>query len=267
MTKKEFLDELSQLLYDISDEEKEEAIGFYENYFEDAGEENEEEVLKELVSPQKVARSIKQLNNTSGREEAEKGYFTEKGYEDGSGDKYKQEVIVPEIKDYTKSNQDNSNQVNDYQDKAHQENTYHNNNFNQSSNNEKYRETSKTKPNIFLIILLVIIILPVGVPLFITAVSLMFAAVITVLSIWLTFGIVSVAFVVSGVVILAVSIIQLFTIPALGFLLAGVGLLLFGLGLLFLIATVWVTKTVLPFLFKGMLNLITLPFKNRRVLA
>lgn len=59
MRREEFLRQLEQLLMDISEEERKEALRFYESYFEDAGEANEEKILKELESPQKVADTIK----------------------------------------------------------------------------------------------------------------------------------------------------------------------------------------------------------------
>lgn len=59
MSRKEFMEQLEQLLMDIPSEERIEALAFYNNYFEDAGEENEERVIRELGSPQKVAKSIK----------------------------------------------------------------------------------------------------------------------------------------------------------------------------------------------------------------
>lgn len=41
MNKTEFLEQLERLLWDISCQEREEALDFYRSYFEDAGEENE----------------------------------------------------------------------------------------------------------------------------------------------------------------------------------------------------------------------------------
>lgn len=98
MTKQKFFEELNQLLKDISLEEKEEAIRYYENYFEDAGVENEEAVLVELVSPQKVADSIKGLINLNEAEGKEQGYFTEKGYEDGINKNNNHKVILADRK-------------------------------------------------------------------------------------------------------------------------------------------------------------------------
>ncbi len=59
MTKKEFLSELEKELNDLSKDEKISALKYYEDYFEDAGEENEKDVIKELESPKKVAEVIK----------------------------------------------------------------------------------------------------------------------------------------------------------------------------------------------------------------
>lgn len=47
------------LLADISAEERAEAMAFYRSYFEDAGIGNEEKILEELESPEKVAEIIK----------------------------------------------------------------------------------------------------------------------------------------------------------------------------------------------------------------
>ena len=59
MNRNEFMRELELLLADLSQTEKEEALEYYNNYFEDAGPENEEMVIKELGSPAQVAQSIK----------------------------------------------------------------------------------------------------------------------------------------------------------------------------------------------------------------
>ena len=65
MNREEFLKQLESLLLDLTYEEREEAMDYYRNYFEDAGEENEANVIAELESPQKVAQSIKESLDTS----------------------------------------------------------------------------------------------------------------------------------------------------------------------------------------------------------
>lgn len=59
MTKYEFLGDLSRLLSDLPQEEREEAMQYYEDYFADAGREKEQDIIRELESPEKVAEKIK----------------------------------------------------------------------------------------------------------------------------------------------------------------------------------------------------------------
>lgn len=60
MNRIEFMTELSTLLQDISTEERAEAVQYYNDYFDDAGAENEKQVISELESPLKVAKMIKE---------------------------------------------------------------------------------------------------------------------------------------------------------------------------------------------------------------
>ena len=59
MNRKEFMAELERLLADMPEEERQAAVQYYADYFADAGEENEAEVIRELGSPEKAAESIK----------------------------------------------------------------------------------------------------------------------------------------------------------------------------------------------------------------
>ena len=69
MTKEQFLFQLEQKLLDIPEDERAEAMEYYRDYFSDAGPENEEQVIAELGSPDKVAASIKE-GLRAGREDA-----------------------------------------------------------------------------------------------------------------------------------------------------------------------------------------------------
>lgn len=60
MNQQEFVARLEELLDDISPEERKEALDYYRSYFEDAGIENEQRVIKELESPEKLAQTIKE---------------------------------------------------------------------------------------------------------------------------------------------------------------------------------------------------------------
>ena len=58
MNRREYLDELNTHLMSLPAEERENAVRFYEEYFEDAGIENEQEVINELGKPYALAKSI-----------------------------------------------------------------------------------------------------------------------------------------------------------------------------------------------------------------
>lgn len=59
MNRAQFMEQLKKLLSDISEEERQEALDYYESYFDDAGEDQEANVIRELGSPGKVAAIIK----------------------------------------------------------------------------------------------------------------------------------------------------------------------------------------------------------------
>lgn len=59
MTKTEFLSRLAEELNGISAEEREEALNYYSEYLDEAGEGNEEAAIEELGGPEKVARIIR----------------------------------------------------------------------------------------------------------------------------------------------------------------------------------------------------------------
>lgn len=80
MNRIQFMDQLERLLSDIPESDRLDAIAFYNDYFDEAGEENEAKTIQELGSPGKVAAIIKADLNTLGNEHAE---YTEHGYSDG----------------------------------------------------------------------------------------------------------------------------------------------------------------------------------------
>ncbi len=79
MNRIEFMTELAALLQDVPVEERRDAMKYYNDYFDDAGEENEQQVVEELGSPAKVAATIKA---DLGGSPKEYGEFTETGYTD-----------------------------------------------------------------------------------------------------------------------------------------------------------------------------------------
>ena len=75
MNRTEFMNRLERLLWDIPESERREALQYYNDYFDDAGPENEARVIRELGSPAQVAKTIREGMS-------ENGEYTEHGYED-----------------------------------------------------------------------------------------------------------------------------------------------------------------------------------------
>ena len=66
MNREEFMRQLERLLWEIPVNDREDAIAYYQDYFDEAGAENEEKVIKELGSPERVAAVIKADRNRYG---------------------------------------------------------------------------------------------------------------------------------------------------------------------------------------------------------
>ncbi|MCI8441591.1 MAG: DUF1700 domain-containing protein [Provencibacterium sp.] len=58
MTREEYMYALQSCLYALSPEERAAALQYYAEYFDDAGPENEQQVMADLGSPQEVAKQI-----------------------------------------------------------------------------------------------------------------------------------------------------------------------------------------------------------------
>lgn len=76
MNREEFMRRLTALLQDVPPAEREEALTYYNEYFDDAGEENEADVIAALGSPEELAKSIKAGLADGGNG----GEFTESGF-------------------------------------------------------------------------------------------------------------------------------------------------------------------------------------------
>ena len=92
MNRVDFMSQLETLLQNIAATEREEAIQYYNDYFDDAGKENEQAVIEALGSPARVAENIKKDllgaaggNNAAGKVKASDRVLMEYGKSDQSG--------------------------------------------------------------------------------------------------------------------------------------------------------------------------------------
>lgn len=100
MNKDYFLRKLEYLLMDLNEEERESALEYYRDYFEEAGPQQEAEMAARLGSPEKVAAELKAAleGDTEAGEYSERGYRDERFTEENIPDHYT-EVVAGEVID------------------------------------------------------------------------------------------------------------------------------------------------------------------------
>ena len=209
MSRAEFMEKLKNLLADIPEGEREEALNYYEDYFDDAGMENEQQVIDALGSPEKVAKTIKEgLDDSNGAQ----GEFSETGFS-GYGDPVKEEV------------------------------GYHG-----AQGKQKFIDRIKGLGTSGLILLLILAVfaLPILGPVLTGILSAVIGILAAAAAIIFALVIAGIALIVVGAVVFASSFGMLFLTPAVAVLLFGLSLLLIGIGILLTIAGVWVVTKVVP---------------------
>ena len=263
MSREEFMRQLEMLLTDVSEEEKREALSYYQSYFEDAGVENEERILKELETPQKVAATIKADLNME--KITETGEYTEQGFKDSRfGDKQEVEVRTGTFEQteenassYEKNTACKENFTYDSQpvyennsSSYENNNAYGNNNAYENSSSygyhSQYESRSTYSGNQTLKIILIIAIAILTSPVWLGALGgiagIIFGIAVTVICL-------AGSFYIAGGVMFGVGIGQIATGSlAVGFALTGTGLLVLALAILATILCVWVCGKVIPWI-------------------
>ncbi len=277
MSRIEFMNELESLLYDIPIEERQEALQYYNDYFEDAGTDHEEEIIRELVSPQRVASIIKANLNINDTDSENRGYFTEKGYQDTLYENERYEIIGTDAK--KSENQETTNDGSagstenrngrlekddqqTYENNSQQDNQQHS----RQSTNDRQQEPQTKKSNTGLIVLLTILSFPIWLPIVCTIFGIAIAIFATVFGIVLGFGAAGISMMIGGIAFVVLGLIEI-GIPMEGLLFCGSGLIVLGLGMLFTLATVALCKSMIPAMVRGFVNVCRYPFKNRRAAA
>jgi len=264
MSKQEFMKELESLLSDIPLEEREEALRYYDGYFEDAGKEHEDEIIKELGSPAKVARIIKAELLSGSGEGKSTGYFTERGYSaaDELEDKY--EIVKPDIQAGQSGYAGNCGSSGFFQnDGAYQDNIKNQYNSNQSSYNQT--QPVRKNSNRGLIILIAICTSFIWAPFLLGAAGVFLGIVMAILGILFSFGAVGVSLMVAGIALCISGLVQI-SVPAIGAVFIGAGLIILGVGMLLTLAFIMICKK-LPSMIRAIVDLCSKPFKKRRVVA
>ena len=234
MNRVDFLAELEQRLSGIPEEERQAAIQYYADYLADAGEENEDEAIRELGSPEKAAESIKADYYGT---EFDESRFDHKDYMEKYGQRSNQEG-GPDNRSGAAPGSDGQG----------------------NGQSQKSAPWTSRGLKILLIILIAIVVWPVtlgvaGVVLGVAAAVFFFFAGLVIAAI---------AIMISGGVV-AVTGIALIVIPPAGMIVIGVGILLFVLGLIATAGTVKLCIIVYPAMIRGFVNLCRRPFYGKAV--
>ena len=258
MTKLEFMNELESLLLDIPLDEREEALKYYNGYFEDAGEDHEQEIIAELGSPKQVADMIKADLISNSAERDNKGYYTEAGYKDT--------IVKDEQYEIVGAAKTNHSNTGDFEQST---GTIYSQSKQQGSNQTNYNNQNTTynnNSNTGMIVLILILAFTVGLPITLPIIGIAIGVFATIFGLIFGFGAAGIALICAGIALFVAGIIQL-SAPLLGLAFIGGGLVVFGIGMLLTMACVALCKTVVPALIKGIVNLCRMPFKNRSVMA
>ena len=88
MNRAKFMRRLAELLSDVPPMERDEALQYYNDYFDDAGTENESGVIASLGMPEELAKAIKAGLSDGG----DGGEFTESGF-NGYAQAHRDEIM------------------------------------------------------------------------------------------------------------------------------------------------------------------------------
>lgn len=250
MNKEAFIRRLRELLAGLPQNEAAEAIQYYEDYFADAGEENEAKVIEELGSPEKVAANIRADLGMTGSGSAGDG-----GYDDGyAGNKQDASSGMYRGGSYTGNRQNNNGSyAGDWQSSGsdHGDGRYDRNNAGGGSSRYRDYDDPQKEKHTALWIVLAICTCYIWIPLLFVALILIFVAVIVVCALSFAFGVTAFAFGITGIALIGVAIVKMFISPAGGLVLLGGGLVVAGLTIFCIWLVFRLFGTALPAFFRG----------------
>ena len=257
MNRIEFMETLSRLLLDIPEEDRIDALKYYNDYFDDAGSENEQNVIEELESPEKVAMKIKADREDTGTTE-EYDTDTGKGQAERTSDsEYKAQTDTENTYQYyqeDRSGDEKDNKI--YQDNGSYE----------------YGERQENKPwtNKWLKMILIVAIILVGCPVIVPAAIGLLAAIAGILIAAFAFFIAIVigfaAIVIVAIVLTAAGIGSMFVNIGAGLALFGAGMILIAVGAIGTVAGIRLCIIVFPGMIRGIVWILRKPF-HRKAMA
>ncbi|MBD5519000.1 MAG: DUF1700 domain-containing protein [Lachnospiraceae bacterium] len=247
MNRAEFMSRLASLLQDVPLAEREEALQYYNDYFDDAGEGNEESTIASLGSPEEIAKSIK----AGLTDDQNAGEFTESGFYSYE-QKSKNQVMSTEQMQNADQGDSQKRQGDPY---GPQGNTGSNGYGTQPNSGSREAKEPLSGGKIALIVLLAVLLSPVWIGvlggIFGGFVGLLGGA----LGIFVAFLVVGVVLTVVGAALFVIGIAAILGAPLGGLCLMGGGLIMVALGLVFIWLTVIIVGMAIPALVRGIVSL------------
>lgn len=239
MSRQEFLSSLTIELSDIPKAEREAAIKYYEEYFSDAGEENEQDVLASLGTPKQVASNIKADLFAQG----------------------KAEESFDENAKYNVPNNNGSYPAS--------KNGYQNNQSQYSQNGTGGTNTTQKSSGLGTagIVILLVLSFPIWFPVVMAVLGVLFSVLIALIAFMFAMAVTGVVCSAVGIVVFVTGIVKLFILPFGGLCLMGIGLIVVAIGILCLLLTVLLCGKCIPALFRGIVDLISRPFHRKECAA
>ena len=265
MTREEYLAELESDLISLPKEERDMAVSFYSEYFDEAGSENEQAVIDDLGKPYALARSI--IGETSAYSRSEvylkykeskpmpqnsTGVFASlKKPDDVFGDAPKDEDFHAAGTPFKTDSDDstgNKGMFDDYYQHAGQNE--------QQDYPPPPPPEQKKSMSTWLIVLLIFAGIFVGIPLLCGVVP----AILAIIAAFLAIGAAAICCIVAAVITFVIGIIRLFTNAPIGLGFIFISVFCAGIGMVLLSAALAFFFKLLPFTIKGIAGL----FKKRR---
>lgn len=245
MSREEYLDQLAYLLQDIPQEERDEAMEFYRDYFEEAGEGQEAYVISTLGSPEKVAAQIK---SSLAGDDGHDGEYTETGYQD---ERFREDNKVPAAREEKgqKTAQGNGARQSFYEGGACQ---------GDGPQNNRQGASPVRKRNNGLTIALIVVICIFASPLLLSLLGAAAGVILSVLAVILSVVAAAIAStlaaLIGGVALFVAGIAAMWASPAVGCLMMGGAMIALAIGLLLAVATIWIAGKFVPWAVRGIIN-------------
>ena len=209
MTRKEYMEQLKKYLKRLPKEDYDNAIEYFSEYFDEAGPENEQQVMEDLGEPKEAARELllNLLQESVGDSK------------DSTGGKT---AVLPEA-GFTGRSQSTAGQ-------------------NSAATAHDSAEKKRSPGKIILLAVLVLCASPVSLTLLISALAVLFAVVVVIASVIFSLGVTSVATIAGGIMVAGIGATLILKSAAAACMMVGGGFLIAGAGILIGVFTIYICK-------------------------